>query len=1349
MASLKSWDAIQASDVYQNADEAQRNQMQSQYLKAGGVIPQLSPDVKESGILSDIGNFAADTLKAGAAKVGRDVARGIGGTVELADTLANKAIGMPPSSLSAYGQRIQKNADNLYNTRMKDIGDTAGAKAGNFAGGIASDVGMMIANPYVAIPTIATREAGNAFADQPEDNKNITNAVNVGGANALANMLLPGGGGRAAEGLINGAMSFAKDVGRNALVGAEGGLATGVANTVNRNPDADLGQVITGGLEGSGEGAIFGGAFGGASNIANRVRGARGSEASPTQESTNQPQQPDFDNPAQAQAIRGSEILAERGVPLLDSRLANDPDAMAAFGRTEADVNKSRKASRESASNTMIPFKTNITDPGKMAVTKSDIEIGGKALVSDVKGNLESTRNNVDRMVESLNNDLSAQALDNPANGAAIRAELAPVNNFRQAFSDYQKAMNSVDGGKGVKNEALMDSARRVQEAFDATPDYFKQDFMRQYKDIDGFTQGFNPVAHAAEYNSAFNQLHNMHPNFRQSTTNPTQGRNADRVPHSILDVVGATSDVLKSGLARRGLAAEKARNLEQVRNLAQSQRAVLNSRRAADEARRQMEEVTPVDENVPPMEMSSPEQAVQNTAQEVYQMPDQRLVGTPRRPVREEPVAQEPEPVPESVVEEPRGVDQAMVSRPRQLEREVQPEPVVEEPRGVDQTLVTRPRQLERETPVEEPTPVQEPEPTPEPIPEPVSEPLPTQTETPAQRYRRQQREADEMREAALRAEEAQNAPVEAPREVDQAMVSRPKQIEEPAPEPTPEPVVEEPKPKEDISYQVKAKERIADRQLEATKNNFTTDAVKNKITKENMNDKHFLQQMRREDVANNYESLHHAVEQVSKARKVREAKQHELNMKELEDWGKEFGIDQKFIDQAIKDKGLSHSKVLGINDIKVRASRAYENSLKPTTSTETSTATEAPKVDWRDQRSEYFDEIKTMHPEVQKAVMPIVAKAFRASEKTDTPMTPHEVRELWKRVYNQDASINAKLGRDKAAKDAEAKAKAQEKSQEQIEAEAKANAEKAEKAKKAAKDIQDLHDTSKQLEEIREGMLKEFKDADIPESQLNSFIDTYMDRNFGVTRRPLSPLKFQESVKTARNQANRFAKKHETMTPAEVEAEVSGSNGTLAEGNPELAKLNDEIKQLKEKISKAKPEDSKEVVDNLTNEIVDKAEKALKDGDDVNAIAEAADVLSKAYFGNDPAAGYSLRRYAQKMAKAATFKELYPDQPALWLSRTDVNDISRANSPHANGLKSKLVDAVLGKNFDDVKLLSEGDRQKFAQMADRGELKGTIDVTSKKGRGALMGGDSGKPKVTIKRTRKTPSKKSYNLSR
>lgn len=1347
MASLKDWGAIEASDVYQNANEAQRSQMQNQYLSAGGVIPQLSPEIKETGVLDTIGNFAADTLKSGAAKVGRDVARGIGGAVELADTLSNKAVGMPPSSLSTYGRRIQKNAENLYNTRMKEIGDTAGAKTGNFAGGIVSDVGMMIANPAIAIPTIAALEAGNALADQPENNRNLTNAVNVGGANALANMLLPGGGGKAAEGLINGAMSFAKDVGRNALVGAEGGLATGAANTVNRNPDADLGQVITGGLEGSGEGAIFGGAFGGASNIANRIGGSRGGEISPTQDTPNQSRQPDFDNPAHSQAVRGSEILADRGVPLLDSRLANDPDAMAAFGRTEADVNKSRKSSRESATNTMIPFKTNITDPGKMAVTKNDIEIGGKALVSDVKGNLESTRNNVDRMYETLNNELNASAVGSPTNSAAKRAELAPVDNFRQAFGDYQKAMNSVDGGKGIKNEALMDSAQRVKDAFDATPDYFKQDFMKQYKDVDGFTQGFDPVAHAAEYNSAFNQLYNMHPNFRQSTTNPTQGRNADKVPRSLFDIAGATADTLKSGFSRRGLANEKARNLEQVRGLAQSQRAVLDSRRAAEEARRQMEEVTPVDDNVPPMEMSAPEQAVQNTAQEVYSIPDQRLVGSPRRPAREEPVVEQPEPTPEP---EPTGVDQTLVSRPR---RPVKEEPVVEAPREVDQTLVTRPRQLEREVPVEEPTPVQEPivEPTPEPTPEPVSEPLPSANETPAQRYRRQQREADEIRQEALREQEAaaQTPPPEAPREVDQTMVSRPRQLEEPSPEPVQEALAPEPAPKEDVGFVQGAREAIDRRQLEATKNNFTTDEVRNKITRENMNDKHFLQQMRREDVANNYEYLHHAVEQVNKARKIREAKQHEINMNELEAWGKEFGIDQRFIDQAIKAKGLDHSKVLGINDIKVRASKAYENSLKPTTGTDTSTATETPKVDWKDQRSEYFNEIKGMHPEVQKAVMPIIAKAFRSSEKTDTALAPHEARELWKRVFNQDEAINRKLGRDKEAKEAEAKAKAQEQSQEQLEIENKAKAEKAEKAKKTAKDIQDLHDTSKQLEEIREGMLKEFKDADIPESQLNNFIDTYMDRNFGVTRRPLSQLKFQESVKTARNQANRFAKKHDTMTPAEAEAEVSGANGTLSEGNPELAKLNEEIKELKGKISKSKPEDSKEVVDNLTNEIVDKAEKALKDGDDVNAIAEAADVLSKAYFGNDPAAGFSLRRYAQKMAKAATFKELYPDQPALWLSKTDVNDISRANSPHANGLKSKLVDAVLGKNFDDVKLLSEGDRQKLAQMADRGELKGTIDVTTKKGRGALMGGESGKPRVTIKKTRKTPSKKSYNLSR
>lgn len=1348
MASLKDWSEITSSPLYQNASDDQKADMEVKYKNAGGVIPQARSN---DSMARSVGNFLGDAVQSGVNTVSHDVARGVAGLVQMGDRAANAALGMEPSSLSTYGRRMENNADTLYKKRQSEIENESARTVGEYGGRIAGDIGSMIAAPGVAIPGIAAREMGNAYANQKDGQENLTDAVNVGGATYLANSLLPGAGGRVAEGLIGRSMEVAKDAGRNAMVGAGGGLATGAAREANDNPNADAGDIIGGSLEEAGMGAAFGGAFGAASNVLSRG----GKAAQQVAENLNPDVRRNIDSQAEAvanakdsndlvnayanagqyNAVRGSQILADRGVPLLDSRLANDADGMAAFGKSDADIVKSRDAHRDSATNTMIPFITNKTDAGKMAVTRDEIERGGKSLVGDVTTSLDSAKNNVDRMVEKLNNSYGERATEAGSYGSAIREELTPVNNFKQAFGDYVTAMKRDKGQDNNTFKETLDRAREAQEAFDATPDYFKNDFLKSYKGVDGFTEGFNPVAHAAEYNAAYQQLHNMHPSFRNASTNPTQGRSADNVPKSLLDVVGTTKDALLSGRARSQLRAEKDRNLQQVRQLARGDLAVTKSRLNTEAARQEMEQ-TPIEDTTPDMEYSQPEVAAPEATPEVIQpQPDQGLVRTPRRqePVIDEPVPEQQIVAPEidqTLVRSPRRpVDEPVIDQPVPEQEIVAPEPT---PREVDQTLVRSPRR-----PVEEQAPVQEPVPEPEPTPT-IDQQLVRTPRRPVQE------------EAPVQQEPVQEpAPTPEPTpEVDQTLVREPRRVsnDEPVAEAPVETEAPRIDPREAVDFQTGATKSIEQRQLNATKNRFTTDAVKNQITPENMNDPHFLQQMRREDVANNVDSLHHSVEQVNKARKIREAKQHELNVKELDRWAKEYNIPSDFIDQAIKAKGLSHSNILGISDIKVRAEKMFEKSLKPKSDGTMESTPQEAVTPWRDQRENFFDDVSKMHPEVQKSAMPMINQAFRAAEKTDTPLTPSEVRSLWKKIYNQDAEVNKKLGRKKEAEEAERKAKEQEES-----AQAKADREAAEadkiaKARKVAKDIQNLHDLSVQTDRIQAGMRKELEGKDLSEKDINDFIDAHMDRNFGVTSAPLGDRAFQEAATKARNAAQRFANKSEAgMTPAEKEMEISGSTGPLSEANPELEALHKQIDELQKKVKNTKSDDVKDTQDAVSGEIVDRAEKALKDGDSLDDVVEAAELLSKVYYGKDSPAGYSLRQYARMMQKSKSYSDTYPDQPALWLSSDDVGNIAKSNSPHANGLKSKLVRTVLGKNLDEVKLLTNADREKYAVAVDRGEITKQIPL-SKVGRAALLGTD--KPKVKVKRIG-GPKPRRLNLKR
>lgn len=1298
MASLKDWSEISASPTYQNASEEQKQDMQAKYKSAGGVIPQAAPAKapEDDSIASTVGNFLADTIKSGANTVSHDVARGAAGLLQMGDRAANKVLGMEPSSLSTYGRRMEQNADDLYKRRQNEIGDTAGRTAGEYGGRIVGDIGSMIAAPEIAIPGIAAREMGNAYANQKGGQESLTDAVNVGGANYLANRLLPGAGSRVAEGLLGKSMELAGTVGRNAAVGAGGGAVVGAANANNNDPDADLGDILTGAVEDAGTGAAFGAAFGGASHLLSR--GGKG--AKDVLDSTPEASRPNIDaesqnivnakssddlvnayaNGGQYNAVRGSQILADQGVPLLDSRLNNDPAAQSAFGKTQDDVYKSMDFGRDAETNARIPFLTKDGDTGRMAVTKADIENKGSTIVKNVEDSLNSAKLTTDDFVKDLKSQYASEG-DRNSYGSVINAELAGVDRFQKNLNDYVSLMKRDKGSTDPqRQQTLLNKAKQVQDSFEATPDYFKEHFTQNYKSPAGFTEGFNPIAHAAEYNAVYNQLDNMHPSFRNGRTNPTAGRNATIGSGGFLDkVVGTTIDTLKSGVAKRALRGEQTRNLEQVRSLARGDLATQRSRSAVDEARTEME-ATPIEDTTPDMEYSQPE--VDTTPAPAPQ-PDQTLV---RRPTQR----QVEEPAPETTVT---------------------PEPEVQTP-SPDQTLVRRPDRPVEEAPVEQP--VEQPAPEPDQIlarrPErPVQEEQAPVTEEPAQ---------------------AVEPTPEATPEVDQTLVRRPQSRaqEEPVAQDIPQTEAPTTTPRADMDALTKGRNAIEQRKLNNVKDQFSTQAAKDQITLDNMNDKEFLKQVRREDVANNVDALNHSVEQVNRARRIREEKQHNINMNELQNWSKEYNIPWDFVNDAIRAKGLTHSKILGINDIKVRAEKAYERSLKPKADGTVESVPQTEQVSWNQQRDDFFNEVGGMHGDVQKAVMPVINQAFKASEKTGKPLTPSETNSLWKKIYNQEEAVNKKLGKQKEAEEAKRKAESLDKNSEKA-AQEEANKAKAEAERaRTNKQIQDLHDLSVQTDKIMADMKKEFK-GDADPKDVQDFIDAYMDRNFAITRQPLAQGRYEEAYTKARNAAERYNRKlQKDATPAEKEMELSGSNGPLSEANPELEALHKQIDDLRKQIKGAKDSEVKDAQDALSGEIVDRAEKALRDGDNLDDVAEAANVLSKVYYGNDSPAGHSLRQYVRMLQKSKSYQDTYPDQPALWLSSDDVSNLSKSNTTHANGLKSQIVRVVLGKNPDDVNLMTNAQREEAAKKIDSGNLTKQIPL-NKKGRAALLEADASKP--------------------
>ena len=231
-------------------------------------------------------------------------------------------------------------------------------------------------------------------------------------------------------------------------------------------------------------------------------------------------------------------------------------------------------------------------------------------------------------------------------------------------------------------------------------------------------------------------------------------------------------------------------------------------------------------------------------------------------------------------------------------------------------------------------------------------------------------------------------------------------------------------------------------------------------------------------------------------------------------------------------------------------------------------------------------------------------------------------------------------------------------------------------------------------------------------------------MDENFGVLRTPMSDVRYNSNRKAAIEAARKYGKDFKNMNPAEQAAAIHGADETTKSANDVFSKVGDRVKGT--------DKDKAQIEDDLAETLIDRAEKAFRDGEPAD-IDAAADTLAKAY-GLDETAAYSIRRYPKVVAKAQRMKDEYPNNPEVWLTQTDVDSLAKAGRVNADGMKAKITDTVLGKRYDSVKLLTEQEAETIRKRLDNGE---SLDIKIDKGRrGALtQAQEQAKPKATVRR--------------
>ncbi|MFW3388576.1 UNVERIFIED_CONTAM: hypothetical protein RF648_21550, partial [Kocuria sp. CPCC 205274] len=184
--------------------------------------------------------------------------------------------------------------------------------------------------------------------------------------------------------------------------------------------------------------------------------------------------------------IRGSNILADYDIPLRDARLGDDLIAQNVFGKTQADVVASRDVGAQRVTNQNFPLLperfggTGSEEAGKMNVTRNQIETGAKNLDRDMRQSLDDASRHLDELSNSVL-ESNREAGLSPAQQKANQAELAKFNTFKSDFGAYKQAMTKTSGAReaggeegSISKDALMARAQKVQDSYNALPDYMK-----------------------------------------------------------------------------------------------------------------------------------------------------------------------------------------------------------------------------------------------------------------------------------------------------------------------------------------------------------------------------------------------------------------------------------------------------------------------------------------------------------------------------------------------------------------------------------------------------------------------------------------------------------------------------------------------------------------------------------------------------------------------------------------------------------------------------------------------------------------------------------------------------------
>lgn len=382
-------------------------------------------------------------------------------------------------------------------------------------------------------------------------------------------------------------------------------------------------------------------------------------------------------------------------------------------------------------------------------------------------------------------------------------------------------------------------------------------------------------------------------------------------------------------------------------------------------------------------------------------------------------------------------------------------------------------------------------------------------------------------------------------------------------------------------------------------------------------------------------------------------------------------------------------------------------------------------------EQASELDKMIKQLPEELRDSTGNSVRRQLEVFHRRGNPAPPEQFRSMILRMTNDE---NRYLERQSRVSN-EAREAAEEKFNRMMEQAEELNrkydVEKRSQAKAeeeaALKKNNDASAVQLQRDDIHSRLMNALEDKGITGDDAQAFAGSYMDNRYSLLNKPMTPTEHQNARSRIEGDVDKFAKKFKDMNEAEREvAKASGGEEPTAELHgedtvkatkaardveAEADKLREELEALKKAKSGLSPEeraeaeaDTKEALKKVNEDFITKVETAFKENKDLDELAKLADLMDK-YYGSDNTG--SNRRFVSALKSAASVKKSYPNNPEVWMSKGDYQDIARLGAGSAGGNKGRALSKVFGINDEQAarKLLGEGDVAKMKKILDNNE--------------------------------------------